>query len=228
MAQNLFRLILAFVVIASIAGGLVVASLWWQVPMTSGSIYTCLCYKKDWDKLTQSMSGIEQGKFRLYTFTSDDLVKLFEHFSVQPQLWGKIEIPRYLNEERGIRMGTAVRTRPINQPVEGRGDHFVFGVDEVTDVFMVQGTFQQSISPWNLYTIDFDTQFVTFPLSRSVDNAPTFSKLIEDMRGELQFTSQVPDGLPYHLSYHGPFRGLIIFARPVDTDLVHLVIVQPK
>ena len=175
--------------------------------MRGGTISNAICYAKDWELLTNSLSGTEQGDFIAFTFDAVDPKDIFKGFSVQPQLWGTHKI-----EGGMINQSTAfggARSRPVDCPVGGLQERLDFS-NQVMDHLEIRGAFQESRILHNWYAIDC-------MVGLSLNNPTGFH------------WNQFRPNQVAHLRYKGSVSvNFIVFSRSIEDELVQLVIIDVR
>ncbi len=203
-SRSVFRQLAIFAFV-SCACGLVYYWYWPSLPMSTGTISNAICYAKDWDHFTATPHRSDSEDYTVYTPDAASIQDLFKGFSVQPQLWGVFRIP----EETSALSGNASsgvganRTHPAEFPVEGRpgGSR----ADDVRDFVAISGSFRQSRL---LERYKFDCV-----VGLTTNIPPGLQRKTIKYTGRLDFCGTVPGNL-------------VVFAKPIDEGLVHLVVVD--
>lgn len=201
-----FSLTAMLIFVGVVAGTLQLARRWLRKPMESGRISSALCYSQDWEQLTASLPSSQHGDFELRCFDVPDPAALFEGFSVEPETWGVIEIAKevgtfWIDDPSSLGAG-AMRLRPRDKPVVGAQGAVVTSPNAVLDATFVSGTFRRS---------------VTWPTTYDIVCRIHFGRTGSTINSSGYFV----------LSYHGsPAGNLLVFSRPIDDELVLLLIVE--
>jgi hypothetical protein len=194
-----FRLVTMFAVVGLVACGLAALQLWIYVPMRSGTMHTAVISRQDWVRLVSSRPAYQQGDFTMYAFGATTPQDLLKDFCPTPQLWGEINLTRFGRYD--IHM--LARTRPGHSPLGGWKDWKVQGDEWETDRLGICGVFEESAIPPKRYVIDCN-------VALTIGIRPTEPAGAPCLRSRLRYT--------------GPARGLMVFSRPIDDELVQLLI----
>jgi len=174
-----------------------------RVPLREATIVHAVCFRSDWNSPTESIPQSQQGDYIAYNFDLDEPGKLFEKLSTKPVLWAKTKVAELIRIEDERTWAGRIRHRPADRPVDGLTDKS-FEPNTVTDRIMLGGSFERATHSRRYY-LDFTVELLTqTPSGRQV----------------LSHSS-------HRLKYRGSVNGeLIVFAIPIEGELLHLVIVD--
>jgi hypothetical protein len=207
-----------FVAVSVIAGTLAALQHWYLVPMRSGTMSHAICYTKDFEKLVESRQGHKAGDFTMHTCSAADPPELFGDFATRPQLWPDrtqiSEFYRYNYPTNGAKF-SMWRQRPANRRLGEQWD--LKGISKQRadmDEFWVGGVFKESAIPPKRYTIDCIVRLTSMDLqNEQARSKPPLPTVIPSIQSRLRYTG------PAH-------RGLLVFSRPINDELVQLVILD--
>jgi hypothetical protein len=144
--------------------------------------------------------------FSIYTFDNIAPEEIFKYFVPVPQLWGEIRIPQIASQPPSLQYYSARRMRPSQSPLGGWNEWKNSHAEWETDQFQLcSGIFKESALAPRRYIIDCIVEL-------TIGIRPT-----EPAAGR---------GFRSNLRYTGPAHGIMVFSRPIDDDLVQLVIID--
>jgi hypothetical protein len=225
-----FRLITVFAAVTVLGCALAALQKWYHVPIRTGTISGAICYAKDFEKLVSSREGHKAGDFTLYTFRLTDPADLLSGFYPRPQLWPEkqqISAFHYYNYPTTGVGYSCNRQRPANRPIGGSQERRDFNdtseqpVDN--DEFWVGGVFRESAFPPKRYYIDCTVR-LTIGMPDTGPAITTIADIVEKVRSKQP--SPILPSITSRLRYTGSARDLLLFSRPIDDDLVQLVILD--
>jgi hypothetical protein len=217
-----FRLITVLVVVVAIPCSVAFVRYGLRAPMSSGAIFFAICYAKDWDTLTKSLTSSKQGDFTIHTFDAVDPKGLFKGFSQQPNLVYGLSIPDRLGGFRSTSFGIrksgpseisiqTFRPRPADCPVGGYEERLDFN-DIVTDVSAMSGVLEESVLIPNRY-------FMSCVVSLRIGDRSFHDGSATPNNSGHRYV--------FRLRYGGTLQGnVIVFSAPICDDLVQLVIID--
>jgi hypothetical protein len=222
-----------FVAVSVVACTLAALQHWYLVPIRTGTMSHAICYAKDFEKLVRSRQGHKAGDFTMHAFSAATPAELFGDFSTRPQLWPEgqqmSEFPRY-NYPTTRAEFSLWRPRPANRPIGGWQERWdVKDTSERRsdiDDFWVGGVFKESAIPPKRYTIDCVVRLTMMDMDNSWSAATTIAELVEQARLKQPLPTVIPSTRS-RLRYTGPaHRDLLVFSRPINDELVQLVILD--
>jgi hypothetical protein len=177
------------------------------VPMRTGAMYTVVTTPQDWVRLVSSRPAEKPGDFTMYAFGTIPPQELFKDFSPVPLFWAEVDVPRVAREAPLCRLRHSGRSRPGHSPVGGWKD-WRTPVDEwVEDRLDFYGAvLEESALPPKRYAIDCSIVF-------TIGIRPTDPAAAARVRSRLVYNGPLP-------------RGLYVFSRPIDDELVQLLILD--
>lgn len=200
-----FSLVTMFAAVGLIACILAGLQRWVYVPMRTGTMYTAITSRRDWEQFVGSRSAQQQGDFTLHASGATAPEELFKDFSSVPQLWGEIKIPRMAAQPPPLRAQWSGRTRPGQSPLGGwkdwKGSNDAWETDRLD---FCGGVLEESAFPPKRYAID----------------------CIIELTIGIRPAEPAASRLRSRLHYSGRALGLMVFSRPIDDELVQLVILD--
>jgi hypothetical protein len=168
-----------------------------RTPLKDATIYWGNCYRSDWNALTASSANRQDVDVFADSFNLSDPQELFHKFSVRPVL------ADFKAKDGQLNVFT-FGPREVGRPVDG-GSEIPTGPDtHINHWFSIGGSVERSTMGKRFF-VDLDVLFATQTLQGKV----------------------ISRELKRHLRYRGSAPGeLIVFAIPVDDELMHLVIVD--
>jgi len=223
-----FSLAALLAAVALIACILAALQRWIHVPMRTGTLYTAICRATDFEKLASSRPAHPAGDFTMRTFASIAPQDLFIDFSPRPQLWHEISLTGPFAEDRRARAthlsGSFPRYRRADALLHQDKEPGDPACELVNDLLSIDATFRESAIPPRRCIIDCRLALTlgiryrrspSFPVNGMFDvlGADGIATKTSPARSRLRYSGNAP-------------RGLMVFSRPIDDELVQLLILD--